>query len=233
MKLTCHNLGEAAVLVNFEQKITTENFNVVMALCKALEAEKLQGIEAILPAYASVLVRFNPLVVSHEQISAFVNLLVKSLDNNTLALNQSAVPIEIPVCYDATFAADKTAVEQYTKLTWEAIIEKHCNKVYTVFMLGFVPGFAYLGPLNDQLFCPRKEIPAKSVATGSVAIAGNQTAIYPSETPGGWQIIGRTPTLVFQPTAPNPFLLNAGQKVVFKPITLEEFNSLTEKSNPS
>jgi inhibitor of KinA len=133
--------------------------------------------------------------------------------------------IEIPVCYGGIYGEDLQAIAHSRGLSADEVIALHCGATYHVHMLGFVPGFAYLGGLDARLATPRRDTPRPRVPAGSVAIAGEQTAVYPLETPGGWQIIGRTPLQLFTPEATPPSLLNAGDSVRFVPISAQEFEA--------
>ena len=133
------------------------------------------------------------------------------------------------MCYDATFGLDLEELTSFYQLKKEEIIEMHSSAVYTVYMIGFVPGFPYLGGLAEKLIAPRKQNPRSAIAAGSVGIAGKQTGIYPLETPGGWQIIGRTPLKLFDVNRQQPSLLKAGDKIKFNSISLNEYEELAKK----
>ena len=225
MSFILKNLGETAVLLEFEQRISVAIYSQVVAVQSVLKALNVVGIEAIVPAYASVLIRYNPLVISAVELSIILQKLNDKLTEVKTEVSISQC-IEIPVCYSREFAPDLDAVMQHTNLSQAELVRLHSAQKYTVFMLGFLPGFGYLGPLDSQLFCPRKTVPAATIAAGSVAIAGNQTAVYPIESPGGWHVIGRTPLQLFNPTLEDPFLLHPSDTVVFKPISDAEFYQL-------
>lgn len=135
--------------------------------------------------------------------------------------------IEIPVCYDDEYGLDLNEMAQYHQTTKEEIIRIHTGNLYHVFMMGFSPGFPYMGILPDSIATPRKNQPRLKVPAGSVGIAGNQTGIYPSESPGGWNIIGRTPLKLFDKEKSQPFLLNTGDTIKFIPISKKQFEELT------
>jgi inhibitor of KinA len=135
-------------------------------------------------------------------------------------------PVSIPVCYDEDLGPDLPAVAAFAGLGPADVIRLHAGATYRVFMLGFVPGFAYMGIVDDRIAIPRHATPRVRVPAGSVGIAGVQTGIYPAETPGGWQLIGRTPLAPFDPDRPEPFLLKAGDAVRFRPIDRDEFERL-------
>lgn len=139
--------------------------------------------------------------------------------------------IEIPVCYDKEFAPDLSYVANYCGLTEAQIVSLHSEPEYLVHMLGFLPGFLYLGGLNQQLYCPRKTTPAKAISTGSVAIGGQQTGIYPISSPGGWQIIGRTPLKLFNPDNSEPAIASPLDKIKFVPIIKQVFKQIEKLQN--
>jgi inhibitor of KinA len=135
-------------------------------------------------------------------------------------------PIEIPVCYGGEFGVDLQFVAEHNGMTADEVVAIHCGATYRVHMLGFAPGFPYLGGMSERIATPRRNTPRLKVAAGSVGIAGPQTGVYPLETPGGWQIIGRTPLALFRPAENPPTLLSPGDFVRFRPITSEEFTAL-------
>lgn len=136
--------------------------------------------------------------------------------------------VTIPVCYGGDYGPDLAFVAQYNNLSEREVIHLHSSGTYPVYMIGFAPGFPYLGGLPKQLNAPRRPSPRASIPAGSVGIAGSQTGVYPISTPGGWQLIGRTPIKLFQPERKEPSVLSAGDIVVFKPITDNEFDEYQE-----
>jgi inhibitor of KinA len=152
---------------------------------------------------------------------------VKSLSTKTSETAPPSNRITIPVCYGNDFGPDIEFVSRQSDLSPAELIKIHSVATYMVHMIGFVPGFAYMGGMDKRLATPRKSIPRSSVDTGSVGIAGEQTGIYSLNTPGGWQIIGRTPLRLFDPEREQASLLKAGDEVIFEPITIKEFNALS------
>ena len=151
---------------------------------------------------------------------------IKKLDySQQISIEQKLV--EIPVCYDDRFAFDMEYLCTYTSLTKEDVIEIHTSKNYLVYMLGFTPGFFYLGGMDARLYCPRKEIPRLKITSGSVGIAGNQTGVYSVDSPGGWQLIGKTPMEIFNKNSIDEcFKVKQGDLVRFVQVSLEEYNRL-------
>lgn len=193
----------------------------VIALQHAIESSPFIGFIECVPAYGSLTVYFNE-QVSATTVRSWLSDLSAQVSNTSLATEGKQ--ISIPVCYDPSLGTDLPWVSSHLNLSLEEIISLHTSVVYRVYMIGFIPGFPYMGTLPEQLEVPRKQTPSLKIPMGSVAIAGKQTGIYPAEVPGGWQVIGRTPLRMFDPTKSPCSFLNAGDIVEFKLITLETFN---------
>jgi KipI family sensor histidine kinase inhibitor len=159
--------------------------------------------------------------------------LQKTLETLEARLGDIKIPpprtVEIPVCYGGEFGPDIDTVARTNQLRVSDVIELHCEPAYLIYMVGFTPGFPFLGGLSEKLHTPRLETPRSLVAEGSVGIANNQTGIYPIASPGGWQLIGRTPVKLFAPRRKHPFLYQAGDRIKFNPISVEEYTRLVEK----
>jgi inhibitor of KinA len=192
----------------------------------AIESNPLKGFIECVPAYGSLTVYFSEKVSSTE-----VRLLLSDLcDQVSDTIDPSSTPVRkfsIPVCYDPSLGTDLPWVSSHLNLSLEEIISLHTSFSYRVYMIGFIPGFPYMGTLPEQLEVPRKQTPSLKIPMGSVAIAGKQTGIYPAEVPGGWQVIGRTPLKMFDPSKSPCSFLNAGDLVQFNPITLDAFNQFS------
>ncbi len=193
----------------------------VIALQHAIESNPFKGFIEFVPAYGSLTVYFNE-QVSASTVRSWLSDLSAQISDTSLATEGKQ--ISIPVCYDPSLGTDLPWVSSHLNLSLEEIISLHTSVVYRVYMIGFIPGFPYMGTLPEQLEVPRKQTPSMKIPAGSVAIAGKQTGIYPAEVPGGWQVIGRTPLRMFDPNKSPCSFLNAGDIVQFKPITLETFN---------
>ena len=211
--MTIRPASDRSLLVAFGESISVETHRRVSHLTRALEG--LRGILNLHPAYASLLVEFDPRLRDHEQIEALVR--ERAGDDAAGSQGEEARLVEIPVRYGGEFGPDLTDVARHTGLTPERVIEMHAGAEYLVYFLGFAPGFAYLGGLPDELATPRLSAPRKRVPTGSVAIGGNQTGVYPIESPGGWRIIGHTDAKLFDPSAAEPVLLRMGDRLRFVP----------------
>lgn len=207
MKIAAY--GDAAVLVELDQRIDERIVAGVAAIADAWEST---GLGDAIPAYASVLLRFDPLLVSPGLAAARARAIA---DRH----REAPVPvpgrsIEIPTRYDGP---DLAAVAELSGLTPSELIEIHSGREYTAYFLGFMPGFAYCGPLDPRIVAPRLDIPRARVPAGAVAIADGQTAIYPFSSPGGWRLLGRTERRPFEPGADPPALIRAGDRVRFVP----------------
>jgi inhibitor of KinA len=215
--------SDQTLLVSFGKQITRNAHRQVLKLLRLLESEQVAGVRNLHPAYCSLLVKFDPLRLRHEELQEI-------LQEYFLRLESVALPeprlVEIPVCYGGAHGPDLLEVCAIHNLTPEEAIELHSSTTYLVYFLGFVPGFAYLGELPDALSTPRLPTPRRSVPAGSVAIAGNQTGVYPVATPGGWRILGRTPVVMFRPDRKELSLLSIGDQVRFVPISAEKFAAL-------
>jgi inhibitor of KinA len=216
-----HAFGDRALLINFEQKIDPGINAAVIALEQAIEAAAIPGITFCIPAYCSLTVGYDPAVLSYQNICTQIRTLMT--DNRSKKDLPSSRKLEIPVCYEEPYSLDFPDLTQQTGLSREEIIEFHTSIPFRVYMLGFLPGFAYMGRLPDALFCSRKKTPRLRVPAQSVGLAGFQTGIYPSEAPGGWRIIGRTPWKIFDGGKEDPFLLRPGDEVVFVAITKQDY----------
>jgi inhibitor of KinA len=221
-------LSESALLLSFEKNISDQAHDELMQVKYFIDQNPFKGFKESVPAYNSLTLFYNPLEIerSNPEISIQENLIqtVKSIVNNIKpSASATQFPkINIPVCYDLSYGIDLEELSATLKLSVADIIELHSSKLYKVYMLGFTPGFAYMGSFDEKIITQRKKQPRLKVEAGSVAIAGNQTGIYPLTTPGGWNIIGKTPMNLFDKSKKNPFLLKAGDRVKFIPITKKE-----------
>jgi len=215
--------SDQSLLIYFGEKITLQANENVRKLLRLLEQEPLGGICNLHPAYCSLLVKFDPLKWRHKQLEKGLSKYLKRLDIVKLPKPRQ---VEIPVCYGGEFGPDLEDVAAKLGTTAEHVINLHSSAIYLVYFLGFVPGFAYLGELPKELVTPRLPTPRKKVPAGSVGIAGNQTGVYPFETPGGWRLLGRTPLAMFRTDRAHLSLLAIGDRVRFVPISRERFLEL-------
>jgi inhibitor of KinA len=222
-------ISESAVSLEFSDRINLDTHKKIMQYQSCLQAANMPGFIECVPAYTSLTVYFDLLKVHQsklmgesalQKVSNFLRSIVG--DKNLKGLFKKVV--NVPVCYDKEFGLDLVELSQTKNISIDEVIHLHVNKEYTVYMIGFTPGFPYMGEIDERLVCLRKANPRKKVPAGSVAIAGRQTGIYPFDTPGGWQIIGRTPTQLFSSEKNPPAQLQAGMVVKFVPINRQEFN---------
>lgn len=209
--MTIRAASDRSLLVSFGEGISLETHRHVFHLTRALEG--VRGILNLHPAYASVLVEFDPRLRNHAQIEAVVR--ERAAGEPPAGDSEKTRLVEIPVRYGGEFGPDLPDVARHTGLSPERVIELHSRAGYLVYFLGFAPGFAYLGGLPPELATPRLSAPRKRTPPGSVAIGGNQTGVYPIDSPGGWRIIGHTDAKLFDPAATEPVLLRMGDRLRF------------------
>jgi inhibitor of KinA len=218
-------MGDRGLLLEFGDEISHEVNEKVRRMVLAIQAEAIEGILETVPTYRSLLIIYNPLLLS-------IDHLKKRMQQIEEGLQQTPFPEpklrRIPVVYGGSYGPDLDFVAEYHRISSGEVIRLHCSKPYFIYMIGFMPGFPYMGELPEALVTPRLKTPRLSVPIGSVAIAQNQTGIYPMESPGGWQIIGRTPVRLFDPEREPPALLQMGNLVQFFPISEKEFEEWHE-----
>ena len=205
-------LGDASLLVQLGTEIDFTINKRVHALANLIEASSMNGVIETVPAYATLLVHYDPLILSFTQIK---NLLRVKIDQIGEISARKPRQVEVPVRYGGGYGIDMESVASYLHLRVEDVIRIHCERTYTLYMMGFTPGFPYMGKLDDALVTPRLETPRTRVPAGTVAIAGSQTGIYSIDSPGGWRLIGWTPLQLFNPEAESPFLFAPGDEVKF------------------
>ena len=215
--------GEACLVVEFADEISREANDVVAALGRALTAQKDVKIVECMPTYRSLAVYFEPLSASCGEVESEV----KKLLTESSGPSQGACrEITVPVCYGGEYGPDLQNVADHAKISVEEVVKRHSAKVCHCYMIGFVPGFAYLGGMDESIATPRLANPRTVIEAGSVGIAGKQTGIYPIASPGGWQLIGRTPLRLFTPEAARPTLIEAGCDVRFEPVAEAEYRRI-------
>jgi inhibitor of KinA len=225
-------LSESSITIEFGGTISFDINQKVIAFRKLLLSNAFDGLIEVVAAYSTVTVFYDPV-----RVSGFSSPLTpgKKVEEILFELStrlketgqqENSEVISIPVCYDKEFAPDLQWLADFHKVNEDDIIKNHVRTEYTVFMIGFMPGFPYMGILPETLESPRKQTPRTLVPAGSVGIAGRQTGIYPFDSPGGWQIVGRTLLKLFSPDAPKHSLLQAGDRVQFVSISKDEFKQL-------
>ena len=222
-------LGDSAATINLSEDINEEMNRKVVAIHLWLLEQSLEGVKDLIIGYSSLSVFYDPEVIrktNPDAGTAYQHMkekLEEAWQISSFDGEKEADLHRIPVCYDDKFGFDLDFVSRHIRLTKKEIIELHCSKIYRVYMIGFLPGFSYLGQLDEKLAVPRKSNPV-AVHAGSVGIAGSQTGIYSLHCPGGWQIIGRTPLKLFDVLLDIPVKLKTGDHVEFYPINKEDFD---------
>ena len=221
-------LGDAAIVLQFGDGISPATHRAIQAFSACLARHPFVGLRECVPAFTTLTVYYDPWLVSengqHQPYAQVLETLRQLLPAAQAAEGAAeATLIEIPVCYGGAFGPDLDFVARHARLGPDEVIARHAAPDYLVYLIGFAPGFPYLGGLDARLATPRKDRPRPLVPAGAVGIAGPQTGIYSLPTPGGWQLIGRTPRRLFDPDWARPSLLQAGQHLRFVPISEAEY----------
>jgi inhibitor of KinA len=225
-------LGDAAVVLELGQAIAPATHQLIQAFLTVLAQHPLPGLREVVPAFTTLTVYYDSWALSqasgvlpYEQVASYLQSLLPAA--RAAAADYAPGPlVDIPVCYGGGFGPDLDLVASHAQLTPAEVIARHAAPEYLVYMVGFAPGFPYLGGLDAGLATPRRAQPRPLVPAGAVGIAGAQTGIYSLPTPGGWQLIGRTPRRLFDPSRAQPSLLQAGDRLRFVPISEAEFQRL-------
>jgi KipI family sensor histidine kinase inhibitor len=204
--------GDSALLIKFGDEIDLSINQRVQSVDALLAKRSIAGVIETVPAYATLLVHYDPLALTYAQVSAWVKAEMDRVEEN---VSRKPRRVEVPVRYGGEHGLDLEFVAVHNKITVNEVIRIHASRDYTVYMMGFTPGFAYMGKLDDEIATPRLETPRTHVNAGSVGIAGAQTGIYPIDSPGGWRIIGWTAMRLFDLAADPPFLFSPGDTVRF------------------
>jgi len=219
------SFGDTGFSVEFGEGIDRGINALVMALHSALADLRPAGLVETIPSFRALLVQYDPLIASRADLEAQVRGLLDGLKPQ----QRAGRLWRLPVCYTADLAPDLTEVAERCKLTPEQVIATHIGGRYFVYMLGFMPGLAYMGGLDAALYLPRRKEPRTKVPQGSVAIAESMTTIYPWESPGGWHLLGRTPLKLFDAARPEPILLGAGDEVTYFAISADDYAAMQRR----
>lgn len=212
--------GDSALLIEFGKEINPEINRKITALVQLMREQHIEGIVDVIPAFCSLLINYDPRVLSYEELKERMEHLLK-METKTEATRKRI--FEIPVCYGGEYGPDIENIAEHAGLSVEEVIKIHSSKDYLIYMLGFLPGFTYLGGLDERIYTPRLASPRLKIRAGSVGIGGSQTGIYPLDSPGGWQLMGLTPVRTYDPERQTPILVEAGDYIRFIPIDEEEF----------
>jgi len=219
--------GDTALVIEFGDRIDVHISAKVLSLAQRLNNLRLDGIIETVPTIRSLIIHYEPLTVSQAAVQAQILQLMEELDS----AEQSGRKWQLPVCYDPQIAPDLHDVAARTGLSEAQVVERHSAATYHVYMLGFLPGLAYLGDVPAELGLPRRESPRSKIPAGSVGIAGAMTCIYPMDTPCGWHLVGRSPVPLWDRRRETGALLAPGDHVSFKPVSLREYEHLRGRAN--
>ena len=220
--------GETGIVVELGNEIDPVINTQVHALSRRIERTLSPMIDAVIPTYRSLLVIFDPLQISRLELISKIQTIVDDMKADSIETTDTQIVV-IPTLYGGDAGPDLDFVASHNNLTVEEVIRIHSSVAYRIYMIGFTPGFPYLGGMSEKIAAPRLNTPRTKIQAGSVGIAGTQTGLYPVESPGGWQLIGRTPLKVFDPRSQQPFLYSAGDFLKFEPISASEFNQIQQE----
>ncbi|MFE4814019.1 5-oxoprolinase subunit PxpB [Peribacillus simplex] len=236
---TLSPLGDSAIVITFGDGMEYSIHKKIKLLMDLLEDEPFAGFIECVPAFTNLTVFYDPLVVYKDQkqsndteISPFEvvrSIMEMKLQGLKETKKLSHRTVSIPVCYGKEYGPDLEYVARYNDLTTDEVIHIHSTGEYLAYMIGFAPGFPFLGGMSEEIATPRRSSPRMTIPAGAVGIAGMQTGVYPISTPGGWQLIGQTPTKLFLPNVNPPSLLQAGDIVKFQPISDQEYKEMIFK----
>ena len=217
--------GDSSLLVEFGNEISPAINKKITTTVNLMREQHIEGVVDVIPAFCSLLINYDPRVISYEELKDRMMGLVK-MEGQT---GQDRKRIfEIPVCYGGEYGPDIASIAAHAGLSEEEVIRIHSSRDYLIYMLGFLPGFCYLGGLDERIHTPRLANPRIKINAGSVGIGGSQTGIYPLDSPGGWQLMGMTPVKTYDPDREVPILVQAGDYIRFVPIDEAEYHRIRE-----
>ncbi|MHC1704809.1 MAG: 5-oxoprolinase subunit PxpB [Tenuifilaceae bacterium] len=218
--------GDSAFIIKAGNEISIDINRTIRKLLIRIEQEKMEGIIDFIPSYNELMVCYNPTIIGYRKLLDTLRSIDKEIES--IELPESSI-IHVPVFYGGDFGPDLHEVADFNSISEDEVIRIHTLTKYLVYMLGFTPGFCYLGGMDERIATPRKQSPRIKIPAGAVGIADKQTGIYPIESPGGWQIIGQTPLKLFDPNRKPEFLIQSGDYIQFKSVSINEFNNITSK----
>lgn len=224
-KIKILTAGDASILIEFGKEISPEINSKITATVQLMKEQHIEGVVDIIPAFCSLLINYDPRVISYDEITKRMKRLLKM---DVKAGESTKRVFEIPVRYGGQYGPDLANIAEHAGLSEEEVIEIHSSRDYLIYMLGFLPGFCYLGGLDERIHTPRLANPRIKINAGSVGIGGSQTGIYPLDSPGGWQLMGMTPVKTYDPEREVPILLSAGDYIRFIPVDEEEYLRIKE-----
>lgn len=212
--------GDSSLLVEFGKEISPEINRRIANTVQLMREQQIEGVVDVIPAFCSLLINYDPRVISYEKMKKRIQALVRV---DIKRGETSKRLFEIPVVYGGEYGPDLAFIAQNAGLSQEEVIKIHSSSDYLIYMLGFLPGFCYLGGLDERIHTPRLSTPRIKIPAGSVGIGGSQTGIYPLDSPGGWQLMGMTPVKTYDPDREVPILVEAGDYIRFVPIDEAEY----------
>lgn len=218
--------GDCGLIIKFGDTIDSETNNRIRSFCSVLEKKRIEGIVEVVPTFNSLSVYYDPCIIKGDRLIKKLSSLLKKSGTNSQDGGRTFI---IPVLYGGEWGEDLNDVAAHAHLTAEEVIKIHSSTDYLIYMLGFLPGFAYLGGLDERIVTPRLDTPRTKIHAGAVGIGGEQTGIYPLASPGGWRLIGTTPVKIYDENRDEPILYKAGDKIRFEPVTEEEFAEIKKQ----
>lgn len=219
-------VGDQALIIEFEDVVSPEINQQIRAMIKVIKNHKIKGIIELIPSYSSLMVYYDVQTIGFRELIKKLNSLERQIED--LEISEAEI-IKVPTVYGDKYGPDIEDVAEYNGLSVDEVIEIHTSRPYLIYMLGFVPGFPYLGGMDKRIATPRLENPRTKIPAGSVGIAGEQTGIYPLDTPGGWRLIGRTYLKLYDLDSDEPFLLKVGDYLQFFQISKNEYESKVQE----